>query len=89
MPRKVKSRRHHYDRENLVKAYSKVLDKNISVRRVAKMFDVHVMTLRDRDRVTGKIAIETTKPGPDSIFAREDELTLVEHLEAMAELEYG
>ena len=66
-----------------------MLDKNISVRRAAKMFDVLVMTLRDRDRVTGKTATETTKSGPDSMFAREEELTLVEHLEAMAQLENG
>ena len=66
-----------------------MLDKNISVRRAAKMFDVPVMTLRDRDRVAGKIATETTKSGPDSMFAREEELTLVEHLEAMAQLKYG
>ena len=64
-----------------------MLDKNISVRRAAKMFDVPEMTLRDR--VAGKIAIETTKPGPYSMFTREEELTLVEHLEAMAQVGYG
>ena len=64
-----------------------MVDKNISVRRAALMFDVPVMTLRDR--VAGKIAIETIKPGPDSMFTREEELTLVEHIETMAQLEYG
>ena len=53
----------------------------------ARQFGVPVMTLRDR--VLGKVSLETTKPGPDSLFSMEEELTLVEHLETMAQMGYG
>ena len=52
-----------------------------------RQFGVPVMTLRDR--VLGKLSLETTKPGPDSLFSMEEELTLVEHLETMAQMGYG
>ena len=40
----------------------------------ARQFGVPVMTLR----MIGKISLETTKPGPDSLFSMEKELTLVD-----------
>ena len=51
------------------------------------MFAVPGMTLRDR--VLVKISIDVVKPGPESMFNREEDLTLVEHLETMTQMGYG
>ena len=81
------SRRLQYDRSNLLKAYNAVKEKRLPVKVAAPQFGVPVMTLRDR--VLGKVSLETTKPGPDSLFSMQEELTLVEHLETMAQMGYG
>ena len=86
-PKKTKTRRLQYDRSNLLKAYNAVKEKRLPVKVAARQFGVPVMTLRDR--VLGKVSLETTKPGPDSLFSMEEELTLVEHLETMAQMGYG
>lgn len=58
----------------------------MSVRRAAKQFNVPVQTLRDR--VKGRI--DPSNLGNEvTLFSHEEELSLVEHVEVLAQLGYG
>ena len=57
------------------------------MRKVAAQFGVPVQTLRDR--VKGHIDPNKCQAGAAAIFTSEEELSIVQHVEAMAQLGYG
>lgn len=68
-----------------MKAYNAVKSEKISVRKAALQYGVPYQTLRDR--LTGKVDIENY--GNETIFSKEEELAIVEHLQSCARLGYG
>ena len=60
--------------------------KGISVQNVALQFRVPVQTIRDR--VKGNIDPHILHSGSETVFTHEEELTLIDHIEAMSELGY-
>ena len=79
--------RSSYSAQALLGAYESVKLKGLSVHRAAIQFGVPEQTLRDR--VKGRIDHTNLKLGSETVFSNEEELTLVEHLEAMCDLGYG
>lgn len=57
------------------------------MKRAARQYGVPVQTLRDR--VKGSVDPFNFKQGKETSFTIEEELTLVEHIETMAQLGYG
>ena len=70
-----------YSAQALLGAYGSVKLKGLSAHRAAIQFCVPEQTLRDR--VMGRIDHANQKLGSKTVFSNEEELTLVEHLEAM------
>ena len=70
----------HYSAETLLRAYE-------AVKTAAKKFAVPVQTLRDR--VKGYIDPQNFKTGGETVLTKEEEETLVNHVETMAQLGYG
>ena len=68
-----------------MKAYKIVKDKGVAVKKAARMYGVPQQTLRDR--VLGKV--DPVNSGNETLFSREEERKLVEHLKARANLGYG
>ena len=66
-------------------AYEAVIDKGKSVYRAARDYQVPEMTLRDR--VKGKVTVDA-KAGKETLFTREEEKALVEHLVYMSKIGY-
>jgi len=62
-----------------------VKNKGVAVKKAAKMYGVPQQTLRDR--VLGKV--DPVNSGNETLFSREEERKLVEHLKARANLGYG
>ena len=79
--------RSSYSAQALLGAYESVKLKGLSVHRAAIQFGVPEQKLRDR--VKGRIDHTNLKLGSETVFSNEEELTLVEHLEAMCDLGYG
>ncbi|XP_005096523.1 uncharacterized protein LOC101856729 [Aplysia californica] len=75
-----------YDPESLVAAFKAVKDSSISVNAAAKQYGVPLTTLRDR--VDGRISMETTRPGPPLLMAKEEESEIVHFLHTMARYGY-
>lgn len=69
------------------KAYLLVKDKGVSVESAARKCGVPVTTLKDR--VRGRINIETIKSGPSPLFSLDEELNFFNHINIMAEIGYG
>ena len=67
--------------------YNAVFEEKIPVERAAKRFGVPTNTLKDR--VSGKINVDTIKSGPSPLFSMEQEALLCNHLTTMAEIGYG
>lgn len=63
------------------------IDNQLPVERVAKKFAIPINTLKDR--VRGKIDVDTVKSGPSPLFSLEQEAYLSQHLITMAEIGYG
>lgn len=76
-----------YSPTKLHNAYQAVLDRGMSVHRASVMYSVPLTTLRDR--VDGRIHIDTVKSGPAPLFSQEEEAKLVEHVKKMAAYGYG
>ncbi|KAK0048493.1 Jerky protein [Biomphalaria pfeifferi] len=81
----IKKRR-LYSREALQAAYKAVKDSSISVNAAAKLFGVPLTTLRDR--VDGRISIDTTRPGPPLLMTDEEEAHIAHFLFTMARYGY-
>ena len=74
-----------YHAENLIKAFEDVTSKGLSVSSSARLHDVPEQTLRDR--VKGNV--DPFDFRRETLFTKEEEEGLVEHLEALAQLGYG
>ena len=59
----------------------------LPVERVAKFLSIPITTLKDR--VHGRVNIDTVKSGPSPLFSAEQEAYLSQHLITMAEIGYG
>jgi hypothetical protein len=57
------------------------------VHRASVVYNVPRTT--QRDRVDGRIKIDTVKSGPVPLFSHEEEVRLVNHIKEMAECGYG
>ena len=68
-------------------AYKAVFEEKIPVERAAKRFGVPINTLKDR--VRGRVSVDTVKSGPSPLFSLEQETLLCNHLSTMAEIGYG
>lgn len=75
-----------YSPDALQAAYKAVKDSSISVNAAAKQYGVPLTTLRDR--VDGRISIETTRPGPPLLMTREEEAEIAHFLHTMARYGY-
>ena len=75
-----------YAKEALQAAYKAVKDSSISVNAAAKQYGVPLTTLRDR--VDGRISIDTTRPGPPLLLAKDEEAEIVQFLHTMARYGY-
>jgi hypothetical protein len=69
----------------LLQAYKLVKDKGFAVKKAARIYGVPQQTLRDR--VLGRI--DPINFGNETLFSKEEERKLVEHLQARADLGYG
>ncbi|XP_053379621.1 jerky protein homolog-like [Mercenaria mercenaria] len=86
-PKKIEKKYRKYAAESMLKAYDAVREKGVPVQRAALQYGVPEQTLRDR--VKGIVNPLSFKQGTETVFTHEEELTLVEHIETMAELGYG
>jgi len=64
-----------------------VKERQLPVKRAAKLFNVPVQTLRDR--VKGKVDHLSVHVGSESLFSHAEEEGIVDHLETLAQLGYG
>lgn len=85
-PRHVVFRR-QYSPSSLTSAYMAVKENDMSVYKAAKVYKVPQQTLRDR--VIGKVDIDTTSSGRNPVLSLSEEEKLVSHLEVMAKYGYG
>ncbi|XP_059165358.1 uncharacterized protein LOC131947959 [Physella acuta] len=84
--RKPIKKRKLYSKEALQAAYKAVKDSSISVNAAAKQYGVPLTTLRDR--VDGRISIDTTRPGPPLLLTQEEESEISHFLHTMAKYGY-
>jgi len=63
------------------------IEDGLPVERVAKTFSIPITTLKDR--VHGRVNIDTVKSGPSPLFSAKQEANLSQHLITMAEIGYG
>lgn len=77
----------NYDTEDLTEAYKSVLEEGIPVERAAKRYNVPITTLKDR--VRGKVDIDTTRSGPRTVFSQTQEAYHARHLIVMGEVGFG
>jgi hypothetical protein len=66
---------------------TKLLKKGWKVEKAARSYGVPAQTLRDRAK--GTIYLNSCRTGPKTTLSNEEEETLVEHAEMMAQLGYG
>ena len=59
----------------------------MSVHGAARRFNVPLTTLRDR--VDGRVDVDSVSSGAPSLFTQEEEAFIVEHVKSMAEIGYG
>jgi hypothetical protein len=64
-----------------------VLEHAIPIQRVAQNYGVPITTLKDR--VKGRVNVDTVKSGSFPYFTQEQEALLSQHINTMAELGYG
>ena len=77
----------NYTPESLHCAFKAVREKGLNVNKAALQYGVPAQTLRDR--VNGSVDPYHFIKGKEPTFSHEEELTLVEGIETMAELGYG
>ncbi|CAG5123675.1 unnamed protein product [Candidula unifasciata] len=85
-PKRIVKKRKLYSKEALQAAYKAVKDSSISVNAAAKQYGVPLTTLRDR--VDGRISIDTTRPGPPLLMAKDEESEIAHFLHTMARYGY-
>ncbi|CAC5377710.1 unnamed protein product [Mytilus coruscus] len=83
----VKDRSTQYSPKKLQNAYQAVKDRGMAVHRASIVHNVPLTTLRDR--VDGRIHIDTVKSGPAPLFSQEEGAELVDHGKMMAAYGYG
>ena len=83
----IKKKYRCYSPTALINAYKAVKEQNLSVRRASIQYAIPMQTLRDR--VCGKIALDTVHSGTEPLFSMEEEAIFVDHVKAMATLGYG
>lgn len=71
----------------MIKAYKYVTEHKIPVKKAARIFNVPVMTLRDR--VLGRVDPNCNATGSPSLFETDKEKKLVDHFKKMADYGYG
>ena len=71
----------------MTEAYKAVKRGELSVTKAALLYGVPEQTLRDR--VKGRVSIDTTKSGTGPLFNVEEEAKLVDHLHSLARNGYG
>ena len=86
IPQHVVSRR-QYSPTSLTKAYLAVKEDNLSVYKASKVYRVPEQTLRDR--VIGRINIDTVTTGRIPVLSLPEEEKLASHLQVMAKYGYG
>ncbi|KAL5016585.1 hypothetical protein ScPMuIL_006174 [Solemya velum] len=85
-PRTAKSKYRQYSQEDLKNAYIAVKNKSMTVRGASLHFKVPRQTLRDR--LSGRIDIDTSQTNPPPVFTEEEELDLVNHMTSVAKSGY-
>ena len=75
---------HSYDQSSLDAAFKAVKEDGLSVCGAARRYAVPETTLRDR--VAGRIRIDTTTTGNPLLFDQEEEALIVDHIKSMAEI---
>lgn len=85
-PSKYHGKYRNYTKDGILKAYEAVKLKGMSIRKAADQFRVPRATLADR--VSGQINPKCLK-NEQTLFTQEEELSLIEHVEALAQLGYG
>ena len=86
IPQHVITRR-QYSPTTLTKAYLAVKEEHLSVYKASKVFKIPEQTLRDR--VIGRISIDTTTTGRFPVLSLDEEEKLASHLQVMAKYGYG
>ncbi|CAC5360072.1 unnamed protein product [Mytilus coruscus] len=76
-----------YSPTKLQNANQAVKDRGMAVHRASVRYNVPLTTLRDR--VDGRIHIDTVKSGPAPLFSQEEEAKLVIYIKMMAAYGYG
>ncbi|KAJ8301133.1 hypothetical protein KUTeg_020120 [Tegillarca granosa] len=76
-----------YSPSKLNNAYISVIENNTPAYRAARQFGVPLTTLRDR--VDGRVSIDTVRSGANPLFSLEQEAKLVDHIKFLAEVGYG
>ncbi|CAC5413063.1 unnamed protein product [Mytilus coruscus] len=84
---KDRSTLRQYSPTKLQNAYQAVKDRGMAVHRASVVYSVPLTTLRDR--VDGRIHIDTVKSVPVPLFNQEKEAKLVDHVKMMAAYGYG
>ncbi|XP_060566679.1 uncharacterized protein LOC132725560 [Ruditapes philippinarum] len=83
----VRGKYRSYSANDLQEAYNIVMQQGLPVERVAKRYNIPITTLKDR--VKGRVHIDTLRSGPQTMFTQEQEAFLCNHLITMAEIGYG
>ncbi|XP_053384730.1 uncharacterized protein LOC128550216 [Mercenaria mercenaria] len=83
----VRGKYRSYSASDLHEAYAVVVEQGLPVERVAKRFNIPITTLKDR--VKGRVHIDTVRSGPQTMFTLEQEAFLCKHLMTMAEIGFG
>ncbi|CAC5377712.1 unnamed protein product [Mytilus coruscus] len=76
-----------YSPTKLQNSYQTVKNRGMAVHKAFVVYSVPLTTLRDR--VDGRIHIDTVKSGPAPLFSQEEEAKLVDHVKMMAAYGYG
>jgi len=79
-------KRKQYNHDSIVAAYNAVKDSNISVHAAAKQYGVPLTTLRDR--IDGRIGLDSNRPGPSILMDKDEEKEIVHFLHTMAKYGY-
>ena len=76
-----------YTQESLLKAFNAVKNERISARKASKLFQVPLITLRDR--LDNRITFQRNSSGPLSFLEKHVEQELVEQIHHLAKIGYG
>ena len=83
----MRSNYRKYSPTSLQNALTKVLNKDMTVYKAAKVYGVPKTTLKDR--ISGRVGMDVVKSGPELTLNLEQEARLVDHIKMMADCGYG